>query len=171
MGGCRTTQSVLRRRSLSLAVLSISLAVWGCGGGAEYCETNSIADDYAPGVVLVDDPVAGVPADPATIESANVRGDRLILVVAYEGGEGPHAFGLSTTGTFRDADPPEVDVHLQHDSQGDGGEEVVREDRVFDIWGLKAAYRREYPDGTRLIVRLYEPGAPEPSKLVSVYKF
>jgi len=164
-------RSALRLGYLSLAVLSVSLAVWGCGGGAEYCETNSITDDYAPGVVFLDDPVRDLSADPATIESAAVRGDRLTLTVSYEGGEGPHAFALSTTGTFRDADPPEADVHLQHDRQGDGGTEVVREDRAFDIWGLKAAYLRAYPDGTRLIVRLYAPGASEPSKIVSVYKF
>ncbi len=171
MGGRRTRRSALRPGLLGLAILLVSLAVGGCGGGTEYCETNSITDDYAPGILFLDDPVGDLPADPATIESATVRGDRLILTVAYEGGDGPHALALSTTGTFRDADPPEVDVQLQHDRQGDGGREAVQEDRAFDIWGLKAAYRRAYPDGTRLIVRLYAPGASEPSKIVSVYKF
>jgi hypothetical protein len=161
----------VRKDTMSLAVLSISLAVAGCGGGVEYCETNSITEDYAPGVVFVDDPVVDLPADPATIESAAVRGDRLVLALAYEGGDGPHAFALSTTGVFRDADPPEADVYLQHDRQGDEGREVVREDRAFDIWGLKAAYLRAYPDGTRLLLRLYAPGASQPSKTVSVYKF
>jgi hypothetical protein len=158
------------RMTGALALTGALLVAGGCG--APECPAGLDVRYAGPDIELVDEAtLAGLAADTAVIADASVTGNSLRLAVVYTGGCEAHAFTVHAARSFRSTDPPEIDLYLGHDAHGDACESSISEEKFFGLISLKEAYRREFPDDNRLILRVHEPGASEPARLVSLYKF
>lgn len=86
---------------------------------------------------------------PLSIKYAEQNGDYAVFSVSYSGGCEEHVFNLVSTGAFATTYPPEVEVLLAHNNNGDMCRSVVDEKLFFDLTPLRY-------DGTnqvRLIVK------------------
>lgn len=86
---------------------------------------------------------------PLNIKYAEQNGDYAVFDVSYSGGCEEHEFKLITTGVFATTYPPEVEVLLAHNNNGDNCRSVVDRKLFFELTPLRY-------DGTnqvRLIVK------------------
>ncbi len=135
------------------------------------CPTGlDLRDPGRPIRFVTPEAVIVFPADTLVITDGEIAGGRLILRVEYPGGCGEHAFELYAPCGFNEGDPPGLDLFLSHDRSGDECADPVGEALIFDLGQLQNAYRRVYPDDSRLVLRLHEPGAAEPVREMSLYR-
>lgn len=75
------------------------------------------------------------PIDDVTVSSVAVSGDSLELEASVGGGCGDHEFQLCWDGSVMESDPPQVNVFLIHDGNGDSCEAELTEELSFDLSG------------------------------------
>lgn len=78
------------------------------------------------------------PLDPVTIQGLNINGDCLEISVSYAGGCENHDFGLTWDGSILKSLPPQANLPLSHDSNGDMCEALISETISFRIKKLQA---------------------------------
>jgi hypothetical protein len=83
--------------------------------------------------------------DPVNVKDAQQIGDFIVIDVSYSGGCEEHEFQLETRGDFTSTYPPEVDVALKHNSNGDRCRGMMDKKLWFDLRPLKY-------DGTNRII-------------------
>ena len=71
--------------------------------------------------------------DRMTIKSAEQNGDILILDVSYSGGCADHEFELVSNGNYKATYPPELQIKLLHNSNGDGCRGMIDKKLYFNI--------------------------------------
>ena len=123
-------------------------------------------------ILLFDDLSAiTLDADVASITKISIEGDLLQLMVTYSGGCENHTFKLYGSRNFAESLPPQVNLFLSHNANGDVCEALMGEDLVFDFSPLKKAYRNAYQDDGPVVLRIHEPGASEPVEPLPQYTF
>lgn len=75
--------------------------------------------------------------DPVAIKSAQQIGDFIVLDVSYGGGCEDHVFELESRGDFSSTYPPEVEIALKHNSNGDRCRGIMDKKLWFDLSPLK----------------------------------
>ncbi|WP_417916182.1 hypothetical protein [Candidatus Electronema sp. JC] len=68
-----------------------------------------------------------------TIESAGLKGDKLIIDVRYGGGCAPHTFQLDWDGMFLKSKPMQVVLRLSHNANDDPCKAILSERLQFDL--------------------------------------
>ena len=101
-----------------------------------------------------------VEKDAFHIDSVYVSGDQLHLFVSYGGGCQKHQFALFSTNGIYLSMPPQGDVFLGHDGNGDMCEAYLTEELVFDLTPLLA----HNPGGMGL--RIHQFQAVEPFQTI-----
>jgi len=76
-------------------------------------------------------------SDPINIKHAEQNGDYIVLDVSYSGGCAEHFFELLSTGSFSPTYPPEVEIFLNHDKNGDGCRSIIDTKLYFDLKPLQ----------------------------------
>ncbi len=76
-------------------------------------------------------------SDPVNIKFAQQSGDYIVFDVSYSGGCAEHTFDLVTMGAFSATYPPEVEISLKHNNNGDGCRSVIDQKLYFNISQLK----------------------------------
>jgi len=97
-------------------------------------------------VVFIDpsvNPLKGI--DPFNVKDAQQIGDFIVIDVSYSGGCEEHEFRLETRGKFTSTYPPEVDITLKHNGNGDRCRGIMDKKLWFDLSPLKY-------DGTNRII-------------------
>ncbi|HLV29984.1 MAG TPA: hypothetical protein VKY57_00305 [Chitinispirillaceae bacterium] len=74
--------------------------------------------------------------DPFQFNSVNVIGSTIEIIVQYGGGCKKHKFSLLTTGLLKESFPPQLDLILSHDSDGDECKAIVTDTLLFDLSSL-----------------------------------
>jgi len=117
------------------------------------CGVSSTPQRTAPPanskVIFIDpsvNPLAGI--DPVRIKDAQQIGDFIVLDVSYSGGCEEHEFQLETRGNFTSTYPPEVDVTLKHNNNGDRCRGLKDTKLWFDLTPLR------YPGTNKVILVL-----------------
>lgn len=89
-----------------------------------------------------------------------LEGSTLHLSVSYGGVCGEHTFALYiyTYGFILESYPPQMDIVLVHDSQGDICKAYITEDLKFDISPITEIYKGDSGDLLILRVRGYKKG-------------
>ena len=111
---------------------------------------------------LVMDPEFFPPKDnPAvTISKATMDGSMLTLEVEYSGGCEDHAFELMSKGAWKKSMPPQVDLFLKHENNGDACRQLVMQTIQFDVSAAK------YPGGSASeVILLVTDGNSDPVKV------
>lgn len=76
-------------------------------------------------------------SDPINIKFVQQSGDYLVFDVSYSGGCADHTFDLVSMGAFSATYPPEVEISLKHNKNGDGCRSVIDQKLYFNINELK----------------------------------
>lgn len=72
-----------------------------------------------------------------TIESAEIQGDQIVMIVSYSGGCENHDFRLLFNGNYMKSMPPKAELFLLHDAHGDACRSLIKEEIKVDISQLK----------------------------------
>lgn len=91
--------------------------------------------------------------DPATVRTAEVSGDELVIDLQFGGGCRPHLFGIYTDGNVGLSNPPFVMLYLLHEANGDLCEALLSRRLRVDLRPLQELLG---PGGVA-ILRLVEP--------------
>jgi hypothetical protein len=83
--------------------------------------------------------------DPFQVKDAQQIGDFIVLDVSYSGGCEEHVFNLETRGDYSSTYPPELEVTLKHNSNGDRCRGIMDKKLWFDLSPIKY-------DGTNRII-------------------
>lgn len=74
--------------------------------------------------------------DQFQFSSVNVIGSTIEIMVQYAGGCNRHKFSLFTTGLLKESFPPQLDLILSHDADGDECKAIVTDTLLFDLSSL-----------------------------------
>lgn len=135
-------------------------------GGRRYPITPRINS-----IIMFSDSAFTFPKDGAKIEAIRIQGDLLTLEVAYGGGCKEHIFKLYGSKYFLKSNPPQTDVFLSHNSNGDMCDAWLRSTLSFDLYPLRKAYINTFHDNGPLYLRIHEPGMQEPLYPLVLYRF
>ena len=75
--------------------------------------------------------------DPVNIKYAEQNGDYIVFDVSYSGGCAEHFFELVSTGAFSPTYPPEVEISLKHNKNGDACRSIIDTKLYFDLKPLQ----------------------------------
>lgn len=77
--------------------------------------------------------------DPFNISATKIEGDILTIIVSYSGGCEDHVFDLYTNKKYMKSMPPQLNLILEHDGNGDACRAMISQDLKFDISEIKTA--------------------------------
>jgi hypothetical protein len=143
----------------------------GCDQGNPPVPSPQINSQYSA-IILVDDlSAAGLAADKAQITSAVVAKDLLTLVVRYGGGCAQHEFKLFGSKRLLESYPPQADIILSHNANGDACKALIIDSLRFSLATLREFYQVSYGSRGTLLLRIHEPGAAAPLSPLIRYEF
>lgn len=102
--------------------------------------------------------------DEARIKNISIESDTIVLVVEYGGGCEKHDFKLFGFKYFLKSNPPQSDIFLSHNANGDLCKALLIDSLRFYLGPLKETYQFYYGYGNKgtILLRIYEPGKKEP---------
>jgi hypothetical protein len=150
-----------------------SLALWLAAGVLAACSSSASDGSSAPlaamsgeTIVLGDPDDARWPADPLTIESAQVKADTLVATVVHGGGCRDHGYQVVVSTTWMESFPVQVSARVSHDANGDACKALLRRELRVSLAPLAQAYRDAYRQTNgSIVLRL----AGSPSGLVYTF--
>jgi len=74
--------------------------------------------------------------DPFQFKSVEIIGSTIEIIVQYGGGCNSHRFSLLTTGLLKESLPPQLDLILSHDADGDECKAIITDTLLFDLSSL-----------------------------------
>jgi hypothetical protein len=123
-------------------------------------------------IIMVDDlSSAGLATDNAQIKSAVISSDVLMVIAQYGGGCKQHDFKLFGSNRFLESFPPQADIVLSHNANGDLCKALITDTLRFSLIRLREVYQSSYDSKGTLLLRLHEPGKPEPLFPLVRYEF
>ena len=75
--------------------------------------------------------------DTFAANKVRVNGDTLFMDVEYSGGCKDHVFTARHNGNYMKSMPPQLNVNIDHNANGDGCRELIRETIAFDLSGCR----------------------------------
>jgi hypothetical protein len=156
---------------LLIGICCLFLLLPGCDQGNPSVLSPQINSPYT-GIILVDDlSAAAVATDNAQIKSTVVASDLLTLVGRYGGGCAQHEFKLFGSKRLLESYPPQADIILSHNANGDACKALITDSLRFSLVSLREFYQVSYGSGGTLLLRIHEPGAAAPLSLLVRYEF
>ena len=128
--------------------------------------------DTVESLILFDDiDLITIDGDGAAINSVTLSGDMLILNVSYGGGCEEHKFKLYVSKGLSKSNPPQAEMYLSHNANGDLCEAYLTEDIVFNLLPFKKSISRDFKSVYEILLRIYPPGSTDPFEPLHKYKF
>lgn len=135
-----------------------SLALWltaaltACSSSASDGSSAPLAATSAETMVLANPDDARWPADPLTIESAQIKADTLIATVVHGGGCRDHDYRVVVSTIWMESFPVQVPARISHNANGDVCKALLRRELRVSLAPLAQAYRDAYHQTTGSIV-------------------
>ena len=101
-----------------------------------------------------------VPRDHFMLQQARMEGDTLILDIRFGGGCTTHEFLLVGNNVRLKSDPPQTNVVLAHDANGDACEALLSRSLRADVSPLRDAYRRNGSQHGTIILNVAGASVP-----------
>ncbi|MDA7893552.1 hypothetical protein OAG82_04110 [Rubripirellula sp.] len=93
-------------------------------------------------------------SDRFDIETTELQGDLLKLVVAYGGGCETHGFVIWTDNSFSQGRPTAIKLFVAHDSHGDTCEALIQRALWIDLLPIKAAFLKANPSQVKGLIAI-----------------
>ncbi|MBK5284589.1 MAG: hypothetical protein JJE25_04245 [Bacteroidia bacterium] len=145
------------KNSLSVLFVSALIFISGC-----HCENQSVKTtsgaEVAVEKIIIDNSYSQEGRPDYSVDSLFILNDILHLSINYSGGCKEHSFQLFSNGMFGKSLPPQVSVHLQHNSNGDNCRELINKELQFNISPLKYNSSKKIIinfDGTQKVIYNY----------------
>lgn len=100
--------------------------------------------------------------DLLSITKTRIEKDSLIISVEYSGGCTKHEFKLFIGKWILKSNPPQAEIYISHNSNGDMCEAYISREIKFDLTLLKNWFTSGMNLKGELILRIHEPGNNEP---------
>lgn len=125
----------------ALPVLPLLFLALACGRAAPMSVTAA-GDRWQPELQTCP---SGFTTRPGlSVSAATMTGDTLTLTVQHGGGCKTHEYGLCWGQTFLESNPPQAQLQVLHQDNGDTCEALVSNTVTFDVTALKSAYQAGY---------------------------
>jgi hypothetical protein len=92
-----------------------------------------------PGLTVVEQglvKIKDIKSDPFTMKEVKIIGGVIRIKVSYAGGHKDHDFTLYRGNTVKESNPPQIDVYLKHNSNGDKAEALLMKTLEFNLADL-----------------------------------
>lgn len=139
-----------------LTLTTIISLLWGCKNATVSTTENIQTDNQI--ILFHNSPGPDFSNNPAVIELAQISEDTLQLTVSYSGGCREHHFKLFGSRSIIKTNPPQAEIYLSHNSNGDMCEAWITENIKFDLSPLKNYFQQNFGNNGPLLLRIYEPG-------------
>ena len=130
--------------SARFLVLLLTGALAGCSSSASDGTSAPLRATSAESVVLANPDDPQWPADPLTIESAQIKGDTLIASVVHGGGCRDHDYRIVVSTIWMESFPVQVPARISHNANGDLCKALLRRELRVSLAPLAQAYREAY---------------------------
>jgi NigD-like C-terminal beta sandwich domain len=132
-----------------------------------YCnENNSIADSNilsAEKIIILDTlDLNSYGRDYLKVGEQYISGDFLHLKAEYVGGCKNHNIKIYTTSAIIKTNPPQAELFISHNSNGDSCAAVIIKNYVINILELKKMLKSNFNNIDVIILRIYEPNSDVP---------
>src|SRR5690349_630781 len=104
-------------RSLTVCLAAAALAA--CSNSASDGSAAPLATTNAETIVLANPDDARWPADPLTIEAAQIKADTLVATVVHGGGCATHEYRVVVSTTWMESFPVQVPARISHNANSD----------------------------------------------------
>ena len=118
-------------------------------------ETAEVIDDKVKMIHMTESMLLPKPIDAVNIKSVSIKGDILILDVAYSGCA-EHDFVLYGNRAYRKSLPPKIGLALVHDAHGDKCRKLSTQKLYFNIRNIR--YPGKDKDYTVVVYVNQDPG-------------
>lgn len=146
---------------MRLIIISFCLAVTIACDSSGPLEIPNL--DLSNTVLLFDDINSiKLEKDPLRITKTRIEKDSLIINVEYSGGCTKHDFKLFIGKWILKSNPPQAELYLSHNSNGDMCEAYIRREIKFNLYLLKNWFANSMNLKGELILRIHEPGNNSP---------
>ena len=99
--------------------------------------------------------------DSLTIQKVDMNKDSLQLIVSYGGGCKSHQFALYGYANFNKSSPPQAEICLSHNGNGDSCKKLITQEIKFNLEPLLTACKRQFGNG-QILLRIHINKNPEP---------
>lgn len=99
--------------------------------------------------------------DSLTVQKINMDKNTLQLVVSYGGGCKSHQFALYGFAGFLKSLPPQADLFLSHNGNGDPCKALIIQELNFNLENLLTACKQQFGTG-QIMLRINIPNTTEP---------
>ena len=166
----RPLMTATMRPLLIFASFAFVLLIAGCDSGCRCIDPGRYGD---VGEIIIFDNIDDIclEEDAAEIKAVGFNSGAVCLTVRHSGGCKRHYFRLYGASSFAKSDPPQAEIYLSHDGNGDMCEALVGGDLVFDLGPLEEAYIQAFGGGGPVLLRIHEPGAADPIEPLPLYVF
>jgi hypothetical protein len=99
--------------------------------------------------------------DQTIIQSSSLADDVLTLNIQYGGGCKEHVFALYGYSMFLKSNPPQAEVYLSHNGNGDMCKALLYQDIRFNLLPLLDSCRHQFGTG-QILLRIHAPDSTNP---------
>ena len=128
-------KTVRMKKYIIFNLALVALILTSCGNSQNTTETPEKEVSKAELTVSPED----FPSDPVTIEGAVIEGNIMTIKASYSGGCAEHEFKLLGLTAISKSIPPQRQITLSHNANGDNCREYITEELSFEIsaFGIK----------------------------------
>jgi hypothetical protein len=125
----------------------ILLILFGCSNNTEPEDLGS-----SPTILVENINASDLYRHELRINSVKINENSLIADISFSGGCRKHEFILVISKYFIKTNPPQIELFISHNNNGDSCEAFLNEEIVFSLVPLKDLYRNEYGDKGEIIL-------------------
>jgi hypothetical protein len=115
-----------------------------CANSATDGTSAPLSAAGAGSIVLGDPDDSRWPADPLTIEAAQIKADTLVATVVHGGGCRDHEYQVVVSTAWMESFPVQVPAKISHNANGDVCKALLRREVRVSLAPLAQAYRDAY---------------------------
>lgn len=143
-------------KNIILNAVLITSLLWGCKNAPVSTTGNTQTDNKI--ILFHNSPGPYFHNEHALIDSVQISGDTLKLVVSYSGGCREHEFKLFGSRSILKTNPPQAEIYLSHNHNADPCEAWITQNLKFDLRPLKNYFIQTFGSEDPLLLKIYEPG-------------
>jgi hypothetical protein len=144
----------------NLILLMLSILFYGCSENVT--ETQNQTSEETQSIIMFNNiDSIRLYKDPLSVNKISVNEEMLQMSLNYGGGCKEHNVTLYAFTIFLKSNPPQAEIFLSHNGNGDSCEAWINRDDAFNLEPLLELCRKQFQHG-QILLRIYLPNGVEP---------